>query len=70
MTYVDLIDHFGSQAAAARALELSQPSIYGWKEKGIPFLRQLDIERRTGGALKAEKPEAGKRKTGEARPRA
>ena len=55
MTYADLIAHFGSQAAAARALELSQPSVYGWKDSSIPYDRQCQIEITTDGALKARR---------------
>jgi len=45
--------HFGSQHAIARALQCSQPSVQKW---GLypPPLRQLQIERETQGALKAE----------------
>jgi DNA-binding transcriptional regulator YdaS (Cro superfamily) len=54
MTYDELIDHFGSQAEAARSLGLKQPSISEWKKRGIPPLRQLDIQRRTRGRLRAD----------------
>jgi hypothetical protein len=53
VNYVDLIKHFGSQAAVARALKLQQPSVFEWKKKGIPEKRQLEIEQYTGGVLKA-----------------
>lgn len=53
MTKADLIAYYGSQGKAARALGLAQPSISGWGEYPPP-LRQLQIERATGGALKAE----------------
>lgn len=56
MTYQDVIAHFGSQGAAARALGLKQPSVWAWKVNGIPELRQLDIERKTNGKLKADAP--------------
>lgn len=49
----DAIAHFGSQAALARALGIEQPSVAGWKET-VPPLRQLQLERMTGGALKAD----------------
>jgi DNA-binding transcriptional regulator YdaS (Cro superfamily) len=51
--YEDLIQHFGSQANVARALDVRQPSVWEWKKKGIPAKRQLQIERITSGALKA-----------------
>lgn len=53
MDYADLIRHFGSQAAVARALQLQQPSVFEWKKKGVPEKRQLEIEQLTGGDLKA-----------------
>jgi hypothetical protein len=61
MTYADLIKHFGSQGAAARALGLSQPSVCDWQEKGIPLPRQAQYEIITDGALKAELPVASER---------
>lgn len=51
MTKDEATKHFGSQQALALALGVKQPSIAAWKE--IPELRQLQIERLTGGALKA-----------------
>jgi len=45
------IQHFGSQAALARALGISQPSVAGWGAK-VPWRRQLQLERLTNGALK------------------
>jgi DNA-binding transcriptional regulator YdaS (Cro superfamily) len=51
--YEDLIQYFGSQAAVARAVDVRQPSVWEWKKKGIPAKRQLQIERLTGGTLKA-----------------
>ncbi len=57
MTYADLIDYFGSQGAAARALGLSQPSVCEWQEKGIPLPRQAQYQLITRGKLKADLPE-------------
>lgn len=54
MTYDDLIRHFGTQTRAAEALGLAQPSVSEWQQRGIPFLRQLHIEKLTKGRLKAE----------------
>ena len=54
MTYEQLIKHYGSQAEAARALRLSQPTVWAWKKKSIPFYRQYEIERVTRGALSAK----------------
>ncbi len=53
MTKTQAIEHFGSQAAIARALRLAGPSVVNWGER-IPPLRQLQIEQLTGGALKAD----------------
>ena len=57
MTFDDVIRHFKSQGNVARALHLSQPSIHSWREKGVPHLRQLQLEALTRGKLKAA-PEA------------
>jgi len=54
MTHKDLIEFFGSQAAAARAIGIKPPSVADWKANGIPYLRQLHIERVTFGKLRAE----------------
>lgn len=48
----DAVDHFGSQAALATALGIKQPSVADWGET-VPPLRQLQLEKITGGALKA-----------------
>jgi hypothetical protein len=61
MTYDQLIEHYGSQIAASKALtalgmEISQPSISDWKRNGIPYLRQLEIEHVTDRALVADIP--------------
>jgi len=50
----DVVEHFGgTQRAAASALGIEQPSIANWGEFPPP-LRQIQIERLTNGALKAE----------------
>jgi transcriptional repressor of cell division inhibition gene dicB len=48
----DVIDHFGGVTATSRALGTSQPSVTNWSDP-LPVLRQLQIEKLTGGALKA-----------------
>lgn len=60
MTPEDVIRHFGgTQMKAAEALNLYQSSVSEWVQNGrVPWLRQLHIEKVTGGALKAE-PEPG-----------
>ncbi len=54
MTYSDLIKHFGSQGAVARAIGISQPSVCEWQDNGVPENRQLEIQKITGGTLKAD----------------
>lgn len=49
----DAIKHFGSERKLAEALGIAPPSVYSWGRK-VPDLRQLQIERLTGGKLKAE----------------
>lgn len=54
MKFDQLIDHFGSQVAAADALGVTQPTLSNWKKRGrIPHLQQLRIEHVTRGKLKA-----------------
>lgn len=43
----------GSETALAEALGITPPAIYQWK-KFPPAARQLQIEKVSGGALKAE----------------
>ena len=54
MNYSDLIKHFKSQAEIARAINLSQPSVWQWQTSGVPEDRQLEFQRLTGGKLKAD----------------
>lgn len=54
MTYDELIDYFGSQGKAAHALGLSQPSVWAWKESGVPPLRQIQAEELSRGKIKAD----------------
>lgn len=54
MTFDQIIQHFGNQTAAARALGLTQGAVHQWKGKRIPPFRQLQIQRLTKGKLKAE----------------
>jgi DNA-binding transcriptional regulator YdaS (Cro superfamily) len=54
MKFNQLIDHFGSQVAAADALGVTQPTLSNWKKRGrIPHLQQLRIEHVTRGKLRA-----------------
>jgi len=52
MKTVDVVQHFGSQTAAAQALGINQAAVAQWGESP-PELRQLQLEAVTGGALKA-----------------
>lgn len=57
MTPEQLISHFGSVSATARALGVKDPSVSEWKTSGIvPDLRQYQAEIATKGKLKADKP--------------
>ena len=56
MNTLDVLNHYGTQAAVADALGLAQASISKWAKRDcVPQLRQLQLEALTGGALKAEK---------------
>lgn len=56
MTPSDAIQHFGSQAALAAALGVTQPTVSGWNSDGrIPFTRQFQLEVLTAGKLTAER---------------
>lgn len=48
-----VIDHYKTQKAVARALGIEQPSVCNWGEYPPP-LRQIQLERLTGGMLRAE----------------
>lgn len=54
MDYRQIIDHFGSQIAAAEKLGVTQPTLSNWKARGrVPHLQQLRIQHITKGKLKA-----------------
>lgn len=55
MKFEQVIKHFGSQLATAKALGTTQPNVSNWKSRGsIPHIRQLQIEHITKGKLKAQ----------------
>ncbi len=58
MTYDDLIRYYGTPSKPCKVLGISRPLIHDWKRKGIPKLRQYEIEVKTGGALKAQESAA------------
>lgn len=53
MTKDQAIKHFGTQVKLAAAIGCKQHTVSGWGEFP-PDTRQLQIERASGGALKAE----------------
>ena len=55
MNYHDVLAFYKTQQAAADALGIEQASISKWQNKRVPHLRQLQLEKLTKGALKAEK---------------
>ena len=58
MKPTDLISHFGTQEKTAAALGVTQGTVSAWHSRGeVPILRQMQAERITDGALKAD-PEA------------
>ncbi len=58
MNIQDLINHFGSQAAIARALGTSDQVVSAWKAKNrIPIGRQYEIQILTAGKLRAVAPQ-------------
>lgn len=59
MLTTEAIEHFGSEAALARALGIKQQSVQDWGEV-VPKLRQLQIEKLTDGKLKADPEILGK----------
>jgi len=49
MTPQQVIDHYGSQSAAARALGIKQPAIAQWLIDGkVPPVRQYQVAHLTG----------------------
>lgn len=62
MTKSQAIKHFGSISALAKALGVTYEAVRQWQE--VPELRQYQIERLTGGDLKADQ-KGGSSVTGE-----
>jgi DNA-binding transcriptional regulator YdaS (Cro superfamily) len=48
--------HYGSDLAVAKALGISRQAVHMWRLRGgrVPYARQLELERLTKGALKAD----------------
>lgn len=53
MTRSDALKHYRTQTALAEALGIGQSSVAEWGEE-IPALRQIQLERITLGALRAD----------------
>ena len=51
----DVIEHYKTQTAVARALNIRDSAVSQWGEFP-PLLRQHQLEKLTGGKLKAEDP--------------
>ena len=57
MTYTDLIKHYGSEAAAARAVGYDRQRVFGWRNlKRVPTDPQIAFEIESKGALRADIP--------------
>lgn len=64
MTPQDLIEHFGTQTAAADALDLYKQQVNKWVKRGsIPLAAQIRIELATKHKLKADIDPALRRRT-------
>lgn len=55
MKIQDLITHYGTQSAAAKAVGYTRQAVNRWRKAGIPMPIQCMYEIRTNGALKADK---------------
>jgi metal-dependent amidase/aminoacylase/carboxypeptidase family protein len=53
MNVQQLAEHFGTQVAAANALGVTDKAVSAWKKRGIPLVRQYQIQVVTGGRLQA-----------------
>lgn len=56
MTFDDLKEHFRGVTKAAKELGVSRETLYRWRDSGIPYVRQLQIESQMRGKLKASSP--------------
>ena len=54
MSPSEVVTHFGTQTAVAKALAISQPSVAMWVKRGrVPPLQQLRLQYATQKALSA-----------------
>lgn len=55
MKFSEALQHFGTQANMARALDTTDKVVWAWKDKDrIPIGRQFQIQIITGGKLRAD----------------
>lgn len=54
MNHSQVCEHFGSASKAAEKLGVTRAAISLWKKHGIPHSRQLHIQEKTRGKLKAD----------------
>lgn len=55
MNKADAVNHYGSATQLAKALGITLQAIGQWGSE-VPLLRQYQLERLTGGQLKADIP--------------
>jgi len=55
MTFKQLVKHFGGVAQAARAIGMTRMGLYLWRNRPIPYPKQLLIQEVSEGQLKAVK---------------
>ena len=60
MDYSAVVQHFGSMTKLAKLLDVSPAAVSRWRDRGIPIVRQFQIELLSGGALCAPRTEAQK----------
>jgi len=53
MKATDIVKLYGTVSKAAKILGVSRLTVYNWKRRGIPQVRQAYIEKQTKGKLKA-----------------
>lgn len=59
MTYDDLIEHYGNESDAARALGVPRQTVHRWKKAGtVPLEQQVKYEVASEGKLKADLPDS------------
>ena len=56
MTYEQIVEYYGSEAAAAKILQITRQAINLWKQtSAVPKRTQAYIQLKTRGKLKADK---------------